>query len=73
MAEPTSWFTIERGWEVSDRTGAVIGEVTEVVGDEDADIFDGLRFEGADGEERFVVADRVGEIVEGRVKLEAEV
>ena len=73
MAEPTSWFTIERGWDVEDGSGAVIGAVTEVVGDEDADIFDGLRFEGEDGEERFVVAERVGEIVEGRVKLEAEV
>jgi hypothetical protein len=71
MADPTSWFTIERGWNVQDRAGAVIGEVAEVVGDQDADIFDGLRFEGEDGEERFVEAGRVGEIVEGTVTIDA--
>jgi hypothetical protein len=72
MADPISWYAIEAGWDVQDRAGAVIGEVTEVVGDQDADIFDGLRFEGEDGEERYVEADRVGEIVEGRVTIEAE-
>jgi hypothetical protein len=72
MADPTSWFTIEPGWEVQDRAGAVVGEVTLVVGDEEADIFDGLRFETGDGDERFIEAERVGEIVEGRVSLEAE-
>lgn len=71
MADPTSWFTIEQGWEVQDRSGAVVGEVLAVVGDQDADIFDGLRFETGDGEERFIEADRVGEIVEGRVSLDA--
>src|SRR4051812_19402761 len=72
MADPTSWFTIERGWNVQDRPGGLIGEVAEVVGDQDADIFDGLRFEGEDGEERFVEAGRVGEIVEGTVTIDAE-
>jgi hypothetical protein len=72
MAEPVSWYAIEAGWDVEDRAGAVIGEVTEVVGDQNADIFDGLRFEGPDGEERYVEAGRVGEIVEGRVTIEAE-
>jgi hypothetical protein len=72
MAEPVSWYAIESGWDVQDRAGAVVGEVTEVVGDQDADIFDGLRFEGEDGEERFVEADRVGEIVEGTVTIDAE-
>ena len=70
MAEPTSWYAIEPGWDVLDRSGAPLGEVTSVVGDEDADIFDGLRFETGDGEERYVVADRVGEIVEGQVSLD---
>ena len=72
MAQPTSWFTIEPGWEVRDRSGATVGEVTAVVGDEDADIFDGLRFETSGGEERFVEAARVGDIVEGGVNLEAD-
>jgi hypothetical protein len=71
MAEPTSWYTIEQGWEVRDRSGDAVGKVTSVVGDEDADIFDGLRFESG-GEEHFVEGARVGEIVEGRVSIEAE-
>jgi hypothetical protein len=71
MADPISWYAIEAGWDVQDRAGAMIGEVTEVVGDQDADIFDGLRFEGEDGEERFVEGARVGEIVEGRVTIDA--
>ena len=72
MAEPTSWFAVEPGWEVADRSGTPIGEVREVVGDEDADIFDGLRIEDADGEERYVPGERVGDIVEGRVNIELE-
>ena len=72
MAEQTSWLTIEPGWRVEDRSGAMIGEVTAVVGDQDADIFDGLRFRAEDGEERYVRADRVGPIFEGRVTLEAD-
>ena len=72
MAERTSWFTIEPGWRVRDRSGETLGEVTAVVGDQDADIFDGLRFSAPGGEERFVEAARVGEIVEGRVSLDAD-
>jgi hypothetical protein len=72
MSDPISWFTIEQGWDVVDRSGAHIGEVIGVVGDEDADIFDGLRFETSDGDERYVIAERVQEIVEGRVALDAD-
>ena len=68
MAEPTSWYAIEAGWQVVDAAGAPLGRVIAVVGDKDADIFDGLRFE-ADGEETYVPGDRVGEIVEGRVTV----
>jgi len=69
MPAPTSWFTVEPGWEVADRSGAVIGEVRQVVGDEDADIFDGLRIEAADGGEHYVPGERVADIVEGLVNL----
>ncbi|MFN2616787.1 MAG: hypothetical protein ABR581_06645 [Thermoleophilaceae bacterium] len=72
MPEPTSWLTIESGWEVADRSGAVMGEVTAVIGDQDADIFDGLRFETTGGEERFAPGERVAAIVEGRVSLDAQ-
>ena len=72
MAERTSWFALEPGWEVLDRAGRSIGEVTAVVGDADADIFDGLRFETQDGHERFAPGERVRDIVEGSVALDAE-
>jgi hypothetical protein len=73
VQEPTSWLTVEPGWEVEDPSTTVVGEVTAVIGDVDADIFDGLRFETADGEELFVPAERVAAIVEGRVSIEATV
>jgi hypothetical protein len=72
MAERTSWLAIEKGWEVVAGDGAVVGRLTAVVGDEDADIFDGIRLEDGDGEERFVPADRVADITEGRIALEAD-
>ena len=72
MAEPTSWLMVEPGWGVAERSGEVVGEVTEVVGDQDADIFDGLRFETESGEERYAPAELVGEIEDGRVNLDAE-
>ena len=72
MPEPTSWFTIEPGWDVEDAAGAFVGEVTAVIGDRDADIFDGLRFEMADGEERFAPGESVGTIVEGTVSLSGQ-
>jgi hypothetical protein len=71
MAEQVSWLMIESGWEVVDRTGSAVGEVTRVVGDADADIFGGLRFAAAGEEERYVRAELVGEITERRVALEA--
>jgi hypothetical protein len=69
MTKPTSWFAIEPGWEVVDCSGERVGRVSHVVGDEDADIFDGLRFTADEGEEHFVEGAHVGEIVEGRVTL----
>jgi len=69
MAEPTSWLLVEAGWEVADGSGELIGEVIAVIGDQDADIFDGLRIEAEGGEERYVPAESVAEIAEGRVAL----
>ena len=72
MAEPTSWYAIVPGWEVVDRSGATVGEVTGVVGDEDADIFDGLRLETPGGEELFARGEQVADIFEGQVALDAD-
>ena len=70
MADPVSWFVIERGWEVVDRDGAKIGQVEETLGDENADIFHGLSVATSlVGAPRFVPAEQVAEIEEGRVQL----
>jgi hypothetical protein len=70
VAEPASWYVVEPGWEVVDRAGERVGEVREVVGDVDADIFDGVRLATAGGDERYVPADRVAWIETGRLQLD---
>ena len=71
MAEdPVSWMVIEQGWSVVDAAGDAVGRVDEVLGDEDADIFNGLNvLTGALGRPTYVPAEQVDEIVEGKVKL----
>jgi PRC-barrel domain len=71
MAEPVSWFLIESGWPVVDSSGAEVGEVSSVIGDEDVDIFDGLHVRPPGGDERYVPATLVGPIEEGRVTIAA--
>ena len=70
MPDPVSWYLIEQGWEVVGSDGESIGKVEETVGDSTHDIFDGLTVgTGLLSKPRYVPAELVGEIVEGRVKL----
>lgn len=70
MTDPVSWLLIEPGWEVVDAQGESVGKVDEVIGDPERDIFDGLNVSaGLLGETRYVAAEDVGEITEGRVQL----
>ena len=70
MADPVSWFVIEPGWEVVDRDGQQVGRVEETIGDSTHDIFDGLSIApGVFGSSRYVPAEQVAEITEGRVRL----
>ena len=63
---------IERGWEVVGSDGGRVGEVDEVLGDLTADIFDGLTVDqGLTKPPRYVPAERVAQILEGRVVLDA--
>jgi uncharacterized protein YrrD len=71
MAEPTSWLTIEPGWDVIDSSGENVGAIRDVIGDPEADIFNGLRVDGPEGDV-YVPADCVEEIVDGRVMLDTE-
>ena len=73
MADPVSWFVVERGWPVVDADGEELGSVDEVIGDADSDIFNGLSVStGLLGRPRYVSAERVREIVEGRVALDLD-
>jgi len=70
MADPVSWFLIERGWKVIGRDGEDLGTIEETVGDSGRDIFDGLTVgTGLLSKPRYVPAERVAEIVEGCVRL----
>lgn len=70
MAEPVSWLLIRPGWKVYSADGAEVGEVDEVAGDDNSDIFDGLAIAtSALGQPRYVPAERVASIVEGEVHL----
>lgn len=68
MSDPVSWLLIEPGWKVADADGEDIGQVEEAVGDRD--IFSGLVVAtGILDSPRWVPADEVDEITDGRVRL----
>ena len=70
MPDPVSWFLIERGWKVAGSDGSELGTIEEALGDENADIFDGLAVATSVlAKPRYVPAECVGEIVEGEVHL----
>jgi hypothetical protein len=71
VADPVSWFVIERGWKVVDPDGRELGKVDEVTGDENADIFDGLAVSsGFFSKPRYIPSERVVEITDGCVRLD---
>jgi uncharacterized protein YrrD len=73
MADPVSWFVVEPGWSVVGSDGEELGTVDDVIGDSDADIFNGLSVSpGLLGRARYVPAERVREIVEGRISLDLD-
>ena len=73
MADPVSWFLVEKGWEVVGSDGERLGSVDEVLGDSEADIFNGLAVSpGLVGRVRYVPAERVRQIVEGRIELDLD-
>jgi hypothetical protein len=68
--DPVAWIMIEPGWKVVDAEGNEIGRVEEVEGDPNADIFNGLLIStGLLSGHRYVPAEQVGLITEGRVQL----
>ena len=68
--DPVAWTMIESGWNVVASDGEDVGHVDEVTGDSTADIFNGLAISsGPLGKARYVPAEQVARIVEGRVEL----
>jgi len=71
MSDPVSWFVIEKGWTVAGSDGRELGSVDDVIGDSDKDIFNGLAVSpGFLRSPRYVPAERVRAITEGRVELD---
>ncbi len=71
MADPASWKVVEPGWGVVTSDGGEVGKVTEVLGDAEADIFDGLAVGSGTVLDRplYVPSEQVGAIEEGTVHL----
>jgi sporulation protein YlmC with PRC-barrel domain len=70
VTDPVSWLVIEPGWTAYTSDGKEAGTVDEVLGDENADIFDGLVVSpGRLKRPRYVPAERVAAITNGRVEL----
>lgn len=70
MADPVSWLLIRPGWKVVSSDAVEVGEVDQVVGDDTADIFDGLAIAAsALGRPRYVPAEQVTRITEGVVQV----
>lgn len=71
--DPASWLVVEPGWRVLGPDGDELGTVDEVLGDEEADIFNGLRVSsGLLSSPTYVPAERVAEIREGEVVLDSQ-
>jgi uncharacterized protein YrrD len=71
MADPVAWTVVERGWAVSASDGSEVGKVEQVLGDPEADIFDGLAVGAGTVLDRplYVPSEKVGAIEEGTVHL----
>jgi uncharacterized protein YrrD len=71
MADPISWLMIEPGWKVVAADGTEIGKIEEIVGDTGSDIFNGLAVStGLLTRPKYVPAERVSEITEGKVRVD---
>ena len=72
MADPVAWTVAERSWAVIASDGKEVGRLDEVLGDAEADIFDGISV-GAGAvvldRPKYVPAEQVGGIEEGTVHL----
>lgn len=70
MGDPVSWLVVEPGWAVVDAEGNRLGQVKEIVGDQNDDIFNGVAVSGGLLKPtRYVPAEVVDGIENGLVRL----
>jgi uncharacterized protein YrrD len=71
MPDPVSWKVVEPGWGVVASGGDDVGKVDQIIGDPEADIFDGLAVGAGSVLDRptYVPSEQVGAIEEGTVHL----
>jgi hypothetical protein len=71
MADPVAWKVVEPGWAVVTSDGNEVGKVKEMLGDPEADIFDGVAVGAGNVLDRpiYVPSEQVGAIEEGTVHL----
>ena len=68
--QPIAWLALEKGTPVLDAGGEEIGKVSEVVADEQKDIFSGIRWrQGLLGDQHFVPADLIDVLTSDAVRL----
>jgi hypothetical protein len=70
VPDPTSWLMLEPGYSVVGADGEELGNIDEVLGDQVADIFDGLSVAtGLLGKPKYVAAELVASIDTEAVRL----
>jgi len=71
LADPVAWTMVRAGWRVLSRSGDEVGRVLEVMGDQEADIFNGILVEtGLLKGSEYVPSEQVAGIREGEVTID---
>ena len=69
-ADPISYMALPKGVRIVASDGEEIGRVSEIVADDEKDIFSGITFrDGVLGKERFIPADLIGQMTSEQVTL----
>ena len=68
--QPIAWLALRKGTPVIDSSGAEVGHLSEVIADEQKDIFSGIKWRhGILGSEHYVPADLIGDLTSEAVHL----
>jgi uncharacterized protein YrrD len=71
--QPIAWLALKKGMPVLDSNGEEIGRLSEVVADQQKDIFSGITWRhGILGSEHYVPADLIGELTSEAVHLSVD-